>query len=84
MVKRWIDDTAITTAVEQPPQTTRAKLRGEFLATARELNAAITVDWTRMKVNRPEPMTEEFSEPFVSADPRLDGLLDYMRSHHSV
>lgn len=84
MVKRWIDDAAITTAVEQPPQTTRAKLRGEFLATARELNAAITVDWTRMKVNRPEPMTEEFSEPFVSADPRLDGLLDYMRSHHSV
>lgn len=81
MVKRWIDDAAINAAVDTAPQTTRAKLRGEFLAVARELDAAVTVDWTRMKVNRPEPMTEEFSDPFVSEDPRLDGLLDYMRSH---
>ena len=84
MVKRWIKDAAVEAAVDMPPQTTRAKLRGEFLATARELNAAVTVDWTRMKVNRPEPMTEEFSDPFVSEDQRLDGLLDYMRSHHGV
>lgn len=81
MVKRWIDDAAIDAAVNTAPPTTRAKLRGEFLAVARELDAAVTVDWTRMKVNRPEPMTEEFSDPFVSEDPRLDGLLDYMRSH---
>lgn len=81
MVERWIDDAAIDAAVDTAPQTTRAKLRGEFLATARELDAAVTVDWTRMKVNRPEPMTEEFSDPFVSEDPRLEGLLDYMRSH---
>ncbi|TVU57450.1 Pup--protein ligase [Corynebacterium aurimucosum] len=81
MVKRWIDDAAIDAAVDTAPRTTRAKLRGEFLAVARELDATVTVDWTRMKVNRPEPMTEEFSDPFVSEDPRLDGLLDYMRSH---
>lgn len=84
MVKRWIDDASIEAAIDNPPQTTRAKLRGEFLATARQLDAAVTVDWTRMKVNRPEPMTEEFSDPFVSEDQRLDGLLDYMRSHHGV
>ena len=84
MVKRWIDDASIEVAVDNPPQTTRAKLRGEFLAAARQLDAAVTVDWTRMKVNRPEPMTEEFSDPFVSEDQRLDGLLDYMRSHHGV
>ena len=81
MVKRWIDDAAIDAAVDTAPRTTRAKLRGEFLAVARELDAAVTGDWTRMKVNRPEPMTEEFSDPFVSEDPRLDGLLNYMRSH---
>ena len=81
MVKRWIDDAAIDAAGDTAPRTTRAKLRGEFLAVARELDAAVTVDWTRMKVNRPEPMTEEFSDPFVSEDPRLDGLLNYMRSH---
>ena len=84
MVVQWIDDAAINAAVDTAPQTTRAKLRGEFLAVARELNAPVTVDWTRMKVNRPEPMTEEFSDPFVSEDPRLDGLLDYMRSHQGA
>ncbi|WP_144792727.1 Pup--protein ligase [Corynebacterium singulare] len=84
MVKRWIDDASIEAAVDNPPLTTRAKLRGEFLAAARQLDAAVTVDWTRMKVNRPEPMTEEFSDPFISEDQRLDGLLDYMRSHHGV
>lgn len=84
MVVQWIDDAAINAAVDTAPQTTRAKLRGEFLAVARELNAPVTVDWTRMKVNRPEPMTEEFSDPFVSEDRRLDGLLDYMRSHQGA
>lgn len=84
MVEQWINDASINAAVDTAPQTTRAKLRGEFLAVARELNAAVTVDWTRMKVNRPEPMTEEFSDPFVSEDPRLDGLLDYMRSHQGA
>lgn len=84
MVVQWIDDAAINAAVDTAPQTTRAKLRGEFLAVARKLNAPVTVDWTRMKVNRPEPMTEEFSDPFVSEDPRLDGLLDYMRSHQGT
>lgn len=84
MVEQWIDDASSNAAVDTAPQTTRAKLRGEFLAVARELNAAVTVDWTRMKVNRPEPMTEEFSDPFVSEDPRLDGLLDYMRSHQGA
>ena len=81
MVARWLEDDSIARCVDTPPQTTRAKLRGEFLATARELDAAVTVDWTRLKVNRPEPMTEEFSDPFVSDDPRLGGLLDYMQSH---
>lgn len=84
MVEQWIDDASSNAAVDTAPQTTRAKLRGEFLAVARDLNAAVTVDWTRMKVNRPEPMTEEFSDPFVSEDPRLDGLLDYMRSHQGA
>ncbi len=78
MVERWTTDAAIAACVDTPPQTTRARLRGEFLQTARRLGANVTVDWTRLKVNRPEPHTEEFSDPFVFEDARLQALLDYM------
>lgn len=78
LVNRWLDDAVITAAVDTAPPTTRAALRGRFLRHARELGANVTVDWTRFKVNRPEARTEEFADPFVSADPRLDALLSYM------
>lgn len=83
MIARWTDDAAIEHAVDHAPTSTRAALRGSFLATARRLNANVTVDWTRLKVNRPEPRTEEFLNPFDANDPRLRGLLDYMEKSHS-
>ena len=76
-VNRWINDELIDAAVNNPPSTTRARLRGRFLAAALELGAEVTVDWTRLKVNR---RYEEFADPFVSDDERLDELLGYMHS----
>lgn len=78
LVNRWITKDAIAAAVNAAPPTTRAALRGEFLRHARQLGANVTVDWTRLKVNRPEPRVEEFSDPFVSADARCDALIEYM------
>ncbi|WP_293771409.1 Pup--protein ligase [uncultured Corynebacterium sp.] len=78
LVNRWISDDAIAAAADAAPPTTRAALRGTFLRRARELGANVTVDWTRLKVNRPEARVEEFADPFVSADPRAEALLDYM------
>ncbi|APT93706.1 Pup--protein ligase [Corynebacterium phocae] len=78
LVNRWIDDIDIARAKRMAPATTRAAMRGRFLAQARASNANITVDWTRMKVNRPEPHTEEFLDPFETNDNRLEALIDYM------
>lgn len=78
-VSRWIDEADIDKAVRKAPPTTRAALRGQFLAAAREHGANTTVDWVRMKVNRPEPHTEEFLDPFDATDSRLSALLEYMR-----
>ena len=72
---------AIAQAVNTAPQTTRAKLRGEFLAKARKYGADFTVDWTRLKVNRPEPQVVEFADPFIFEDERLAGLIDYITEH---
>ena len=81
LVSRWTDDEAIAQAVNTAPQTTRAKLRGEFLAKARKYGADFTVDWTRLKVNRPEPQVVEFADPFIFEDERLAGLIDYIAEH---
>lgn len=81
LIHRWTTDAAITRAVDTAPPTTRAWMRGQFLAKAKETGANYTVDWTRMKVNRPEARVEEFSDPFISADARLDALLEYMDVH---
>ena len=81
LVSRWTDDEAIAQAVNTAPQTTRAKLRGEFLAKARKYGADFTVDWTRLKVNRPEPQVVEFADPFIFEDERLAGLIDYITEH---
>ena len=81
LVSRWTDDEAIAKAVNIAPQTTRAKLRGEFLAKARKYGADFTVDWTRLKVNRPEPQVVEFADPFIFEDERLAGLIDYIAEH---
>lgn len=83
LVSRWTTDEAIAACVTTPPQTTRARMRGEFMAQALELGANVTVDWVRMKVNRPEPKTEEFLDPFISYDERLDALLSYIKESAS-
>lgn len=81
-IHTWIDPEQITQAVTAAPQTTRAKLRGEFLERARQTQSHIAVDWLRLKVNRPEPQIVELGEPFDYEDPRVQELLDYM-SHHA-
>ena len=80
-ISRWTEDSVISKSIDIPPQTTRARLRGEFLVEARKHGSDFTVDWTRLKVNRPEPKMEEFSDPFIYEDERLAGLIDYMEEH---
>ncbi|WP_244977452.1 Pup--protein ligase [Corynebacterium lizhenjunii] len=81
MLNRWIGDAAITRARDSAPPTTRAWMRGQFLEHARAAQAHVTVDWTRMKIHRPEVRVEEFLDPFDAASPRLDALLNYIDEH---
>ncbi len=38
-------------AAATPPQTTRARLRGEFIRRAKERKRDYTVDWVHLKLN---------------------------------
>ncbi len=75
MVARICDDADIATAVETPPQTTRARLRGEFIKNAKEKKRDYTVDWVHLKLNDQAQRTVLCKDPFKAHDERVDKLI---------
>ena len=75
LVERATTDEAIETAIDQPPQTTRAKLRGDFIRRAKERRRDFTVDWVHLKLNDQAQRTVLCKDPFKSSDERVDKLI---------
>ncbi|HSV67341.1 MAG TPA: Pup--protein ligase [Mycobacteriales bacterium] len=71
-------DLAIFEAKNVPPQTTRAKLRGEFIRRAQERRRDFTVDWVHLKLNDQAQRTVLCKDPFRSVDERVDKLIASM------
>ncbi|MBT1001774.1 Pup--protein ligase [Paenarthrobacter sp. DKR-5] len=76
--KRVVEDTQIKDAVDTPPQTTRAKLRGDFVRRAQQMGRDYTVDWVHLKLNDRAHQTILCKDPFRSVDDRVEALLDSM------
>jgi len=72
---RICEDTDIITAMSTPPQTTRARLRGEFVKRAKERRRDFTVDWVHLKLNDQAQRTVLLKDPFKSKDERVDKLI---------
>jgi proteasome accessory factor A len=75
LVERVTTDEAIDEAVEVPPQTTRARLRGEFIRRAKERKRDYTVDWVHLKLNDQAQRTVLCKDPFKSRDERVERLI---------
>jgi len=75
LVERITTDKAIDEAVETPPQTTRARLRGEFIRRAKERKRDYTVDWVHLKLNDQAQRTVLCKDPFRSRDERVERLI---------
>jgi proteasome accessory factor A len=75
MVERIVTDAEISKAVETPPQTTRARLRGEFITRAKEQKRDYTVDWVHLKLNDQAQRTVLCKDPFKSQDERVEKLI---------
>ncbi len=75
MVERTCTDTQIERAMDEPPQTTRAKLRGEFIRKAKEKRRDFTVDWVHLKLNDQTQATVLCKDPFKSEDERVRKLI---------
>ncbi|MCC6225257.1 MAG: Pup--protein ligase [Microthrixaceae bacterium] len=76
LVERIVTDGDIAEAVESPPQTTRARLRGEFIKRAKERKRDYTVDWVHLKLNDQAQRTVLCKDPFKSHDERVDKLIE--------
>jgi proteasome accessory factor A len=74
-VERIVTDDAIAEAVDVPPQTTRARLRGEFIRRAKDANRDYTVDWVHLKLNDQAQRTVLCKDPFRSSDDRVERLI---------
>jgi proteasome accessory factor A len=74
-VERVARDLEIFEAKSVPPQTTRARLRGEFIRKAQEKRRDFTVDWVHLKLNDQAQRTVLCKDPFRSVDERVDKLI---------
>ncbi|MFM8311627.1 MAG: Pup--protein ligase [Ilumatobacteraceae bacterium] len=75
LVERVCLDADIDAAVDTPPQTTRARLRGEFIKWAKERKRDYTVDWVHLKLNDQAQRTVLCKDPFKSRDERVEKLI---------
>ena len=75
LMDRVVTDEDIERALVLPPQTTRARLRGEFIKAAKEHNRDFTVDWVHLKLNDQAQRTVLCKDPFRAVDDRVDKLI---------
>ena len=68
----------IEVAKNVAPQTTRAKLRGDFISRAQERSRDYTVDWVHLKLNDQGQRTVLLKDPFQHTDERVDRLIASM------
>jgi proteasome accessory factor A len=77
-MERVVTDRAIQRAMREPPQTTRARLRGEFIRQAKAKRRDYTVDWVHLKLNDQAQRTVLCKDPFKSHDERVEQLIAHM------
>ncbi|MBA3551255.1 MAG: Pup--protein ligase [Actinobacteria bacterium] len=78
LMERVISDRRVQKAMREPPQTTRARLRGEFIRSAKQKRRDYTVDWVHLKLNDQAQRTVLCKDPFKSVDERVEQLIAHM------
>ena len=78
LVETVVTATAVEAARTLPPQTTRAKLRGDFVAAALRTGSDHTVDWTQLKISDHGQRSVQLKDPFAAVDARVDRLIASM------
>ena len=75
MIERLCTDSQIEGAMVEPPQTTRAKIRSDFIRYATERNKSYDVGWSYLKLNDRYQRTILCKDPFQSKDARVEEMI---------
>ena len=78
LLHRFVDDETCRRAVDTPPATTRARLRGAVVAKAEDLRCDVSVDWVGVRLDDGVCSPVTLSDPFCAVDERIDALLESM------
>jgi proteasome accessory factor A len=76
LVDKVVSDAKVADAVRNAPQTTRARLRGEFIKAAKAKKRDFTVDWVHLKLNDQAQRTVMCKDPFKAHDERVEKLIE--------
>jgi proteasome accessory factor A len=75
LMDRVVTEGQIDAAMTDPPPTTRARLRGEFIKAAKMKKRDFTVDWVHLKLNDQAQRTIVCKDPFRAVDERVEKLI---------
>ena len=78
LLRRFVDEETCRRAVNTPPATTRARLRGAVVARAEDLRRDVSVDWVGVRLDDGVCSPVTLSDPFCAVDERIDALLESM------
>ena len=78
LLRRFVDEETCRRAVDTPPATTRARLRGAVVARAEDLRRDVSVDWVGVRLDDGVCSPVTLSDPFCAVDERIDVLLESM------
>ena len=78
LLRRFVDEETCRRAVDTPPATTRAHLRGAVVARAEDLRRDVSVDWVGVRLDDGVCSPVTLSDPFCAVDERIDALLESM------
>jgi proteasome accessory factor A len=73
-VDTLVRDEVVDRAMRRPPQTTRARLRGDFIRRANQRGWEYQVDWAYVRRIGAEDQTVLCQDPFVAHDERVERL----------
>jgi proteasome accessory factor A len=73
-VRTLVRDEIVERAKVRPPQTTRARLRGDFVRRANLRGWAYQVDWAYVRTMGPDSKTILCPDPFLAYDERVERL----------
>lgn len=74
LARRWTTPDAVSQALEEAPQTTRAAMRGAMIRLAAEHRRDLTVDWTHLRLDGGDLPTVLLTDPFATTVEALKGL----------